>query len=142
MIRAEVVDTVRAWLGTPFIPQQSRRGVGCDCAGLVLGVARDLGIVAPDFRLPTYRQQPNGSMLKLCDEHLIRLSRGSQRAGDVVVMRFQREPQHLGILVPYRDTLLAVVHALMTSERVVEHRLDARWTAFVTAAYAFPGVVD
>jgi len=31
------------WIGTPFVWGQSVKGVGCDCKGLVAGVARELG---------------------------------------------------------------------------------------------------
>lgn len=142
MLRAEIIAAARGWIGTPFMPQQSRKGEGCDCAGLIVGLAKEIGSVEEWFRLPPYRQQPDGSMARLCDEHLVRVPIGAERPGDVVMMRFAKLPQHLGILVPYRDSLIAVVHALMTTKKVVEHRLDARWRMSIMGAYAFPGVED
>ncbi|MEM9842167.1 MAG: peptidase P60, partial [Pseudomonadota bacterium] len=41
MTRAEVIEAARAWLGTPYRHQASRRGVGADCLGLIRGVWRD-----------------------------------------------------------------------------------------------------
>jgi NlpC/P60 family putative phage cell wall peptidase len=38
-----VAAQARLWLGTPFVWQASQRGVGCDCKGLLWGVARELG---------------------------------------------------------------------------------------------------
>lgn len=38
-----VAAEVREWLGTPFKWQASQKGVGCDCKGLLWGVARELG---------------------------------------------------------------------------------------------------
>jgi NlpC/P60 family putative phage cell wall peptidase len=35
---SDVVDRARRWIGTPYVHQARRRGVGCDCLGLVLGV--------------------------------------------------------------------------------------------------------
>jgi NlpC/P60 family putative phage cell wall peptidase len=44
MTRGEAVAAeARAWLGTPFRWQASVKGVGCDCKGLLWGVARELG---------------------------------------------------------------------------------------------------
>jgi cell wall-associated NlpC family hydrolase len=44
MTRGELVAAeAREWLGTPFRWQQSQKGVGCDCKGLLWGVARELG---------------------------------------------------------------------------------------------------
>jgi hypothetical protein len=45
---ADFVAETRAWLGTPFHWQASRKGVGCDCKGLVWGVARALGMPEAD----------------------------------------------------------------------------------------------
>lgn len=42
--RGELVAAqAREWLGTPFVWQASQRGYGCDCKGLLWGVARELG---------------------------------------------------------------------------------------------------
>lgn len=38
-----VAQQAREWLATPFVWQASQRGVGCDCKGLLWGVARELG---------------------------------------------------------------------------------------------------
>lgn len=38
-----VAAEARTWCGTPFIWQQSLKHVGCDCKGLVRGVAAELG---------------------------------------------------------------------------------------------------
>jgi NlpC/P60 family putative phage cell wall peptidase len=42
------ISIARDWLGTPFKEAASVCGVGCDCAGLIEGVARTLGIECPD----------------------------------------------------------------------------------------------
>lgn len=38
-----IADEAREWIGTKFVWQASQKGVGCDCKGLVWGVARELG---------------------------------------------------------------------------------------------------
>jgi cell wall-associated NlpC family hydrolase len=44
MTRGEqVAAEAREWLGTKFIWQASQKQVGCDCKGLLWGVARELG---------------------------------------------------------------------------------------------------
>lgn len=49
-IRGRAVDRIvveaRTWLGTPFRDQQAVKGVGCDCLGLVVGVAEAIGFAA------------------------------------------------------------------------------------------------
>ena len=37
-----IVAEASTWLGTPYRHQGSRKGVGCDCLGLVRGVWREV----------------------------------------------------------------------------------------------------
>jgi hypothetical protein len=84
------------------------------------------------------RQPMRDELIRVLDTFLLRISK--PQVGDVVVMRFRRDPQHLGIVVPYPGGL-GMVHALSLGPRkVVEHRLDERWTDRITHAYALPGV--
>ena len=41
-----IVAEARAWIGTPYRHQASRKGVGCDCLGLVRGIWR--GLLGPE----------------------------------------------------------------------------------------------
>lgn len=43
---AQIVSAARGWIGTPFRDQQAVKGVGCDCLGLVVGVAEECGLAA------------------------------------------------------------------------------------------------
>ena len=63
---ADVVAAARAHIGTPWQHQGRLRGVALDCAGLVIMVARDLGIVEPDFDIRGYGRAPDGTMLAYC----------------------------------------------------------------------------
>lgn len=38
-----IVAEAREWVNTPFAWQQSAKGAGCDCKGLLAGIARELG---------------------------------------------------------------------------------------------------
>ncbi len=46
-MRTEAMRLARDWLGTPSVEGASQRGVATDCVGLIEGVARDLGLIAP-----------------------------------------------------------------------------------------------
>lgn len=41
-VRARALEIAQSWIGTPYRHQASRRGVGCDCLGLVIGVWGEL----------------------------------------------------------------------------------------------------
>jgi cell wall-associated NlpC family hydrolase len=144
MNRADVVAQARTWLGTPYHHQARLKGKGVDCAGLVICVARELGMVPPDFDVPPYPRQPDGrSMLAHCDAFMTRIDLVDMAAGDVIVLRFEQDPQHMGIVAPHRSGCLSMVHALGTADgkgRVIEQRLDSSTIERFVAAYRMPGV--
>lgn len=146
-LRERIVQEARGWLGTPYQHQQRLRGVGVDCVGLLVGVARTLGLVAADFDVRGYSRQPDGQLMARAGELLVRIDVAAMQAGDVVVMRFEQDPCHLAILADYPVVAgqLSIIHALTTRAgggRVVEHRLDATNMAKVMGAFQFPGVAQ
>lgn len=143
--RAAIVAEARAWLGTPFAHQAHSRCLGTDCIGLVASVGVCTGVFAADAwqrdfaQHAGYARSPaNGALEQICDRYLVEVP--EPQAGDVALIRFDREPQHLAIFVPYRHGGLALVHALSRAGRVVEHRYGAPWPALTVATFAYPGV--
>jgi NlpC/P60 family putative phage cell wall peptidase len=146
--RAEIVAEARTWIGTPWRHQAHIKGVGCDCGGLVRGVMVACGLMPADPRawpgaaeFDGYARRPDGqSFVRACDRFLVRIDAAQAVPGDVAVMRFAGDPQHVAFLAPYVYGGLALVHSLLAERRVVEHRLDAVWASRVVAYYSLPGV--
>ena len=94
----EVVAAARAWLETPFVWGQSVKGVGCDCKGLVAGVARELDwpeaasvqALARDYRQVDPARLKAG--LRALFDHV-----GTIEAGDVLLLTVAGKAQHLAI---------------------------------------------
>lgn len=138
--KAAVILEARHWLGTPWRHQASVKGVGCDCAGLVRGVGNALGLMdcregsqqAAEFegygRLPEPRR-----MVKALNMFMDRKEIAYASEGDVLLMRFDSDPQHLAILTGDGT----IVHALQRIGRVVEHRLSGDWRARIVGAWAY-----
>ncbi len=135
--RAQVVAVAREWMDTRWSHQHRLKGVGTDCAGLALGVAKELNLGDPD--VPAYSKQPsNGSLLKYCNEHMERVH--GLALGRVALMKFGTEPQHLGIIGDYPLGGFTLIHAYATSRKVVEHRIDDLWLNRIVAVFEMPGV--
>lgn len=142
--RADVVACARTWLGTPFHHASRLKHVGVDCAGLVIGVARELSLVAPDFDLPAYTPSPDGhTMIEWCNRYMTPVNQDAMQPGDVVVLITDVHPQHLGILGNYQHGGLSIIHAASTSITtgwVVETRLMFSRAHRYVASFALPGV--
>lgn len=133
--RAAVVAEARRFVGTPF-QHTGRNEHGMDCAGLVIKVAHALGLSAFDFTC--YARHPDGwTMRMLCDEHMTR--KDGLEPGDVALIRFFREPQHLGVIGDYPVAgHVSLIHAYRRG--VVEHILDQAWRQRIVQVYSLPGV--
>ncbi len=148
--RSDVVRMARSLLGTPFLHQGRQRPTeahpgALDCAGLVVCVARELCLVAPDFDVTAYGRVPDGrSLLDHADAHMRRIRRAEMRPGDVMVVDWGQNPQHFCILGDYPGGGLSVIHAFSHADgkgSVIEANLDRVMQRQFVAAYALPGVV-
>ena len=136
-----IVHAARQYSGVKF-RHRGRSSVGLDCAGLVWRAYHDCGVDLPDFRL--YGPEPHRDGLTrhvtaaLGEPVLCAPVRESGLSdGDVVIMRFRREPQHMGICVG--DGMVHALHGFGV-RKVVEHRLGETWLRRIVAVYRMPGV--
>ena len=139
--RTDIVDAARTWIGTPFHHQARLKGTGVDCVGLVIGVAKELSLVEPSFDVIAYPRVPDGtSLMHLVNLHMTEINKDIMQPGDVIVVSFDKDPQHLGILGNYRHSGLSIIHAAGRSERVIETRLMISSSILFVAAFSFPGI--
>ena len=139
--RTKIVEAARAWLDTPFHHQARLKGVGVDCVGLVIGVARELALVPQDLDVLGYPRTPDGtSLMATMRQHMTEIDRAAMQPGDVIVVSFDRDPQHLAILGDYRHGGLSIIHAAGNTGRVIETRLMFSSAMTFVAAFALPGV--
>ena len=143
--RADVVAEARTWIGTPWQHQARLKRVGVDCGGLPIGVARALALVPADMDVTHYARVPDGhSLVAHCRQWMVEIDPASIAPADVIVLRFDVEPQHVAIVGDYVHGGLSMIHALdrpgHAGGAVVEHRLDAAHRARIVAAFTLPGV--
>lgn len=136
---AEVARAAEEWIGTPVRWQGRIKQVGCDCKGLVAGIAEELGLdEAQSFEALT------GDYGKVVDP--LRLRAGLRRlfdpvpvselaAGDVLLIKLGGKAQHLAIHAPRAGvTGVRVIEALGRVERPRVslyrrqlHEIDSAW---------------
>ncbi|WP_193175898.1 NlpC/P60 family protein [Oricola nitratireducens] len=139
--RKEALGIACCWIGTPYRHQASRKGVGCDCLGLVLGVWRELYgeritarlAYSPDWAETTIGEPLLAALRDRCDE----LDPAAMRPGDILAFRWQvgTAAKHLALLAPDDRIIHAYEgHAVMTSAFVPS------WRRRVAGVFAFPAV--
>jgi hypothetical protein len=75
-------------------------------------------------------------------EHMARIEREAAQPGDVIVVSFDAEPQHFGVLGDYRHGGLSIIHAASNTGRVIETRLRFSEAMRFVAAFELPGVAQ
>lgn len=148
--RPDVVAAALAWRGTPYRHQQSLRGVGCDCLGLVRGVWREL--YGPEPELP-FAYRPDWA--EVCGEErlldaacrwLVQIEPAGAAPGAVLMFRMSPEAcvKHCAILTAQAvsDPANRAPEARMThaywGRAVVESWIGPWWRRRLVAAFAFP----
>jgi len=142
---SRLVEAARSFLGVPF-KHRGRTRRGLDCAGLVWCSCADAGVIHPDLK--RYGREPHrDGMMRVVKEGAGEpiwqgrvgqvVPRDLLQVGDVLVMRFAKEPHHMGIVGTDRLRGLSLIHAdgSPTVRRVVEHGLDDLWQSRICAVF-------
>lgn len=142
--REEIIKEARTWLGTPFQHQAHHKGIGCDCIGLVAGVALELGISGAeewkdDPLMHQYGRPPQPLFLvRSCSRFLDSVDIAKRRLADILIMTFEKEPMHFALISSLEP--LSVIHSLFSVGKVVEHRMDETWRARVRMCFGYRGI--
>lgn len=137
---AALLAEARGWIGTPWRHQGRTKGVGVDCVGFVIEVARAVGVLSVD-EAANYRRRPDGVTLPAkLDAYLARKPTSALAPADIVMIRTDAVADHVAFVGDYPAGGLTLLHAYLPMRRVVEHRLDAAWRRRIVAAYALPEV--
>ncbi len=123
--RAAVVAAARAWVGTPYHHMADIKGVGVDCAMLLVRVYCDLALVDHfDPRPYTADWMMHRNEERYLDWVLSRarhVPRDDVGPGDVILFRIGRCFAHGGIVT--RAEPLTICHAFMPAGYVIEDEI-------------------
>lgn len=134
MTQDDIISAARECLGTRFKHQGRLVGRALDCAGVVCHVAVRIGLC---YDAPTdYPRTPYQGLLESTLDGQACLERVSDmQPGDILLMRFMTDPQHLAIW-----TGSTIIHAYESVGKCCEHRMDDAWRARVMRVYRFRGL--
>ena len=148
-INQQIVAEARIWLGTAFAHQgrckaSAHSPGGCDCLGLIMGVAETLGLrsragsLLSGHDITCYPSQQNTPQLytSLC-QLLSEENLDAMAPGDLLLFNIGKYPQHLGIISDYQGGELGIIHTHQSAQAVVEHRLCEHWRRRIYARFVF-----
>ena len=137
-IAEEIVAAAVNWVGTPYRHQGARRGVGCDCLGLVRGVWAEVygaEAEAPGPYSMDWAEAGDGEpLLEAARRHCVGVDRRPQR-GDLILFRWRAgmPAKHAGIAIGPDH----FVHAY-SGAAVVVSPLVPQWRRRIAGVFAFP----
>lgn len=113
MIGQRVAAQAEQWIGVPF-HWQGRVRAGCDCKGLLAGVARELGrpeadsleALAGDYGGKVDSARLKAGLARLFDRV------PERQPGAILLVRLAGKPQHLAICAPLPGKPLRVIETL------------------------------
>lgn len=128
---ARFVAAARSCVGTAFHHQGRRKAVGLDCIGVVVVALQELGFQVRDQL--DYSQRPDGkSLVAALEAHGARLVDQIQ-AGDVLLFRYDHQPQHVAVA----SSVQSLIHAFAPAGQVVETHIGPYWTHRLIGIYRF-----
>ncbi|HRH13183.1 MAG TPA: NlpC/P60 family protein [Azonexus sp.] len=141
-MRDDIVAAARAEIGTPFRHQGRTPGRALDCAGLMIIIAGRIGSEVIDST--AYARRPSSALLEMALDMqpcLTRVALDAIEPGDILLMKFEGDPQHLAIFAGRSDIYQddGIIHAWAQARKVCEHRLTPDWRARIVRAYRFAG---
>ena len=125
-------------MGTRWLHQGRGRN-GIDCAGLVIVVGNELGLI--EYDTFDYQRRTTGpDFMRHFRTNLESRPLREAEPGDVMLFRDKQFPCHSVILGEQRGGL-TLIHAFASRRCVVEERLDqGDWLSRRTHCFKYPGV--
>jgi NlpC/P60 family putative phage cell wall peptidase len=145
----EIIAEARRWIGTPYHHQAAKRGVGCDCIGLIVGVGKTFGLMGEDFderfkQFAGYSRVPNPRMMRRWMELFLEPADVARNKipppGFIAWIQWREElPMHLGIIADFEDRA-TMIHSYKPVGYCAEHTFDANWRERVHSFWKFKGL--
>lgn len=137
-VRERLVAAARSCIGTRFLHQGRVRGVGLDCAGLLLYCAADVGLPHRDFPNRNYSRWPTlgRKLIDFVESQTVPVPVDALKPGTLLLFWCYKPtlPQHLAIV----SGVGTIVHAWYDAGAVVETPL-LEWRDKIVGAYEFHG---
>jgi len=147
-MKNKIIEESLSWIGTRFKHQgRLKKDIsslgGCDCLGLVVGVAKNLRIktiTGDSFESFDQANYPKiistNILLNQLNILLAKVSIEDLQLGDVILIKVNDWPQHLAIISSISPRI-TIIHSYIQVRRVVKQNLSQEWLEKIVAIYRF-----
>lgn len=139
MTGRRIAELARDWIGTPFVLGGRLKGVGADCAGLVIGVAREAGLLEESFDVVGYADGVGTDLARELLESRMDRVEGDPRPGDVLLLTVLGNPQHLAVVDLDPD---GIIHAYRPVRKIAVHAYDEKYRRRTVSVWRFRGLEE
>ena len=138
--RQDIVAITRSWIGTPYHHQESLKGEGCDCLGLLRGVWREFYGVENPEDMPNYSpswgdHRTDDPLMMVANKYFTKVK--EPKEGDLLLFRMRR-----GMAVKHCAIVSGpgkMIHAYSGHE-VREDDIIEWWEKKLVGIFKFKGV--
>lgn len=138
MTRQAAVQAARGWLRTPFHHHGRVKGVGVDCAQLLIAVFSEIGKTSPDLNVGDYAW--DWHLHRDEEKYLSHINANAHRVetplpGDIALFKFGRCVSHAAIVVEWPKCIHAyhkqgVTWVNAEQDAELAGRLHSFWSVF------------
>ena len=142
--KSDFARELTSWLGTPYHAQSKKKGIGADCAGLLVGVANNLNII-PEIELKRFpcfwHHFPNPEYYlekieEFTNELKIEEKKEKIQTGDIVTFKIGKVVAHAGIILE----MPIFIHAIENTGVTKGSLLESYWKKRIHKFYRFKGL--
>jgi len=133
--REQFVEEAKSWINTPFHHQGRTKGRGCDCLGLILGAASNVGINPYDDSIKYSHHVHTPTLIRNLRKYLVPISFEESKPGDILLLVDKGDPVHLGI-----RSEKGFIHSYAQSRRVTDQIINEEWRNKILSVFRFPEI--
>ena len=130
-MNSKIIKAAKEWIDTPFHEQGRLKNIGCDCIGLILGIASDLnlksksGIPFKDHNVvKQHCFDDYNKMVVLFKDLLWPINELS--VGSICIVRIKSFQYHI-CLISNIFPKVTIIHSCAKIGKVTEHRMYHEW---------------
>lgn len=122
---ARVIDSANGWIRTPYHPGARLKGIGVDCAQILVAVYSEAGFIPAietgHYSIQVHLHKEDTQYVDTIKEWAVEIEESEAAPGDLVLYKVARAYAHGAIIVEWPGV---IVHAMQRAGVIYSHGTD------------------